>query len=87
MLLIGDNYEENLHVRVNGAVLNVRAKGDKLSVWLDTADVTLARRIGYYVKKALCLGCDWFRDYTIHFERHSANQNKKSSMTKAELKL
>jgi len=76
--LIGEHADQYAH-QVNGAVVNVRGKGDKLAVWL--ADATQSDsiiRIGKMLKERL--GID--PGEKIGFNIHNEEKSKSSSMRK-----
>jgi len=77
MYLIGNEAENDI---INGAVVNVRPKHDKISLWLSTSrrlDEGHILSIGKQVKNRLHL-----TDMAIDFEIHKDSQAKKSSMSK-----
>jgi len=77
MYLIGNEVDNDI---INGAVVNVRPKHDKISLWLSTSrrqDESHILSIGKQVKNRLHL-----TDMTIDFEIHKDSQAKKSSMSK-----
>jgi len=66
LYLIGEQADQHSH-QVNGAVVNVRAKGDKLGVWLaDASNAESVVRIGKMIKDML--GTDALQ--TIGFTAH-----------------
>jgi len=78
LCLIGETFESE-SVLVNGAVVNVRGKGDKIAMWLcDAKPQDSIVRIGQKLKKRL--GID---DKTlIGYEVHSDTMAKQGSMAK-----
>ena len=61
--------------QVNGAVVNVRSKGDKLAVWLaDSSEPEAVIRIGKMVKERLGLP----EAHTIAFNVHKEEKNRPS---------
>ena len=54
LLLIGDMFGVNLGTYINGAVVSLRVKGDRLALWLKKIDDTnLIRAIGFKFKDLL----------------------------------
>ena len=69
----GEAYSEFGNI-VNGAVVNVRAKGDKISLWLsESVDRQAIMSVGKVIKSRLGL------EFQICFEVHKDNMNKNSS--------
>ena len=65
---------QDLSQQICGAVVNVRSKGDKVSLWTrDAANDDANRRIGEILKKKLSLS------WPIYYESHYDAKNKKSS--------
>ncbi|GIY75199.1 eukaryotic translation initiation factor 4E [Caerostris extrusa] len=78
LCLIGESFDEASD-NVNGAVVQIRNKGDKLAVW--TADITNVEaimKIGRTIKDRLNL----HPRNTIGYEAHSDTQVKTGSVTK-----
>jgi len=76
--LIGEHADHHAH-QVNGAVVNVRAKGDKLAVWLaDAGEQESVTRIGKMIKERL--GVD--PAVNICFNVHSEEKAKPGSSSK-----
>merc|ERR1712198_328663 len=76
--LIGEHADQHAH-QVNGAVVNVRGKGDKLAVWLaDASQTDSIIRIGKMLKERL--GID--PGEKIGFNIHTEENAKSSSMKK-----
>jgi len=76
--LIGEHADQHAH-QVNGAVVNVRGKGDKLAVWLaDASQTDSIIRIGKMLKERL--GID--PGEKIGFNIHNEEKAKSSSMKK-----
>merc|ERR1712038_2208315 len=76
--LIGEHADQHAH-QVNGAVVNVRAKGDKLAVWLaDASQPDSILRIGKTIKERL--GID--PEQTIGFNIHNEEKARPGSSTK-----
>merc|ERR1711915_824791 len=66
--LIGEHADYYAH-QVNGAVVNIRAKGDKLAVWLaDAAQADAVLKIGKMVKDKLGLEASQTIGFNIHNE-------------------
>ena len=63
---------------MNGAVVNVRAKGDKLAVWLTDAQSDAVLKIGKIIKERL--GID--PEQTIGFNIHNEEKMRPSSSYK-----
>lgn len=71
--LIGEQAEQHSH-QVNGAVVNVRYKGDKLAVWLaDASQEDSVVRIGKMVKERLGVDPDQTIGFNIHNEEKVRN--------------
>jgi len=80
MCLVGESFGEN-GVIVNGAVVNIRPKADKISVWLsESCDSNTIISVGLCIKNRLQL--DEKRD-KMNFEVHEDTKSKASSMIKA----
>lgn len=78
LCLIGETFESD-SVLVNGAVVNVRTKGDKLAMWLcETKPQDSIVKIGQKLKKRL--GID--DQVIIGYEVHSDTMIKQGSMAK-----
>jgi len=76
--LIGEHADEHAH-QVNGAVVNVRAKGDKLAVWLaDAGQPDGILRIGKMIKERLGIDPDQTIGFNIHNEEKAAARNAKT---------
>jgi len=76
--LIGEHADQHAH-QVNGAVVNVRGKGDKLAVWLaDASQPDSILRIGKMIKERL--GID--PEQTIGFNIHNEEKARPGSSTK-----
>jgi len=74
MFLIGNEVEND---NINGAVVNVRNKHDKISLWLSTSSPENENQIlntGMQLKTRL----DW-TESSINFEIHSESQTRKTS--------
>ena len=66
-------------MQVNGAVVNVRAKGDKLAVWLaDASQPDSILRIGKMIKERLSID----QEQTIGFNIHNEEKVRPGSNTK-----
>lgn len=79
MCLIGEAFGETGTI-VNGAVVNLRPRADKISVWLaDSKDANSILSIGRCIKNRLSL-----RDgQRINFEEHKDSMNKAGSQVRA----
>lgn len=56
LLLIGDMFGSDMSIYINGAVVSLRGKGDRLALWLKKLDDTnLIKSIGYKLKDLLSL--------------------------------
>jgi len=76
--LIGEHADQHAH-QVNGAVVNVRAKGDKLAVWLaDAGQPDGITRIGKMIKERLGIDPDQTIGFNIHNEEKAAARNAKT---------
>jgi len=54
LLLIGDIFGNDLGTYINGAVVSLRAKGDRLALWLKKIDdLNLIKTIGFQLKDLL----------------------------------
>jgi len=81
MAVVGEQFDDHGD-HVCGAVVNVRQKGDKVSLWTkDATNDDVNRRIGVVAKQKL--------GYTeqINFEQHKDTQQKNSSMVKPRLRV
>merc|ERR1719357_1307508 len=73
--LIGEHADQHAH-QVNGAVVNVRAKGDKLAVWLaDASQPDGITRIGKMIKERLGIDPEQTIGFNIHNEEKAAARN------------
>jgi len=82
-LLIGEAFGNNSK-HVNGAVVNVRYKGDKIGVWLgdcDGSSQAIITEIGKLIKEKLDI------KVAILFEYHENNKTKTSSSAKAAFRV
>merc|ERR1712240_337684 len=69
--LIGEHADQHAH-QVNGAVVNVRGKGDKLAVWLaDASQPDSILRIGKMIKERLGIVPEQIIGFNIHNEEKS----------------
>lgn len=81
MLLVGETFEDDSD-EICGAVVNIRGKGDRVSVWTtDCASSDAIKRIGQKIKDALGLTC------TIEYTAHTDAQNKSSSRAKCTFRI
>jgi len=81
MAVVGEQFDD-LGEYVCGAVVNIRQKGDKISLW--TSDATkedVNRRIGVIAKQKLGFS------ETISYEAHKDTSHKNSSMVKSLLRV
>jgi len=79
--LIGEHADKYAH-QVNGAVVNVRGKGDKLAVWLaDASQPESVLRIGKMIKERL--GID--PEQTVSFNIHNEEKVRPGSSSKRKL--
>lgn len=70
--LIGEHADQHAH-QVNGAVVNVRGKGDKLGIWLsDSSQPDSLLRIGKMIKERLGIEPETQIGFNIHNEEKSA---------------
>jgi hypothetical protein len=54
LLLIGDTFGTDLNAYINGAVVSLRVKGDRLALWLKKIDdMNLIKSIGIKLKDLL----------------------------------
>lgn len=78
--LIGEHADQNAHL-VNGAVVNVRYKGDKIAIWLSkTTEEDGVVEVGHMIKKRLCLKDE------IRFNVHKKAKSKPSSIARPKAK-
>jgi len=82
MCLIGEAFGEN-GVIVNGAVVNIRPRQDKIALWLsDSCDSKTIIDVGLVLKNRLQL-----KDIKINFEVHADSKSKQSSMIKSKFSI
>lgn len=75
--LIGEHADQHAH-QVNGAVVNVRGKGDKLAIWLaDASQPDSIIRIGKMLKDRLRIDQGEKIGFTIHSEEKSGRGSNK----------
>jgi translation initiation factor 4E len=94
MAMIGEQYED-LGAYICGAVVNVRTKGDKVSLWTrDCTKTDVNRRIGYahffnyYAPICICseiLKAKLSIEETLYYEAHDDAKIKQSSSIKHSL--
>lgn len=73
--LIGEHADQHAH-QVNGAVVNVRGKGDKLAVWLaDASQPDSILRIGKMIKERLGMDPEQQIGFNIHNEEKARPQS------------
>lgn len=78
MCLIGEAFGEN-GVIVNGAVVNIRGKNDKIAVWLaDSYDTNSIMAVGQCIKNRLNL-----EERELNFEVHEDTMKKNCSSVRA----
>jgi len=82
IFMIGEQAEVHAS-KVNGAVVNLRAKGDKLGVWLADTAADSVLRVGRMVKERLGLP----KDQTIVFNVHREDKAKSGADRKTMNKL
>jgi len=82
IFMIGEQAEVHAS-KVNGAVVNLRAKGDKLGVWLADTAADSVLRVGRMVKERLGLP----KDQTIVFNVHREDKAKSGTDRKNVKKL
>jgi len=67
-LLVGEHAEDQAGL-INGAVVNVRNKGNKLAVWLrDSRDMGCVVTVGRMLKSRLGLGANVKIQFSVHME-------------------
>jgi len=75
--LIGEHADVDAH-QVNGAVVNVRAKGDKIAVWLvDASQPDSILRIGKMIKERLGMDSNQTIGFNVHREEKVRPGNTK----------
>jgi len=75
--LIGEHADQHAH-QVNGAVVNVRGKGDKLAVWLaDSSQPDSILRIGKMLKERLDIDPGEKIGFTVHQEEKAKGSSMK----------
>lgn len=84
LCLIGEAFGEDSD-QLCGAVVNIRPKGDKMSIWTGVADdnTDSVMRIGKTFKERLTLNVK----STIQYEKHLDTANKTGSQTKSKFTL
>jgi len=81
MAVVGEQFDD-CGENVCGVVVNIRQKGDKVSLWTrDATKEDMNRRIGTIAKQKLGL------TETINYEQHKDTSHKNSSMVKARLRV
>jgi len=81
MAVIGEQFDDHGD-QICGLVINVRQKGDKVSLWTrDSSKEEVNRRIGQVAKQKLSIA------EQISYEQHKDTSHKSSSMVKARLKV
>jgi len=81
IFLIGEQAEVHAS-KVNGAVVNLRAKGDKLGVWLADTAADSVLRIGRMVKERLGLPKDQTIVFNVHREDKAKSGTDRKNMNK-----
>jgi len=84
MCLVGEAFGE-LGIIVNGAVLNIRPRADKISVWLTVSDPTqrdAIMAVGLNLKERMGLTSRW----QLVFANHEEVKNKKGSMIRSSMR-
>jgi len=83
LMMIGENEEASICDEINGVVLNVRHKGDKLALWTRTTnDKELVMSIGELMKRCLNLP-----DRKLDFIRHADAATSKRGQTLVHMTL
>ncbi|XP_046979944.1 eukaryotic translation initiation factor 4E-like [Schistocerca americana] len=78
LCLIGEAFDE-YSSQVCGAVVNIRAKGDKIGLWTsDASNEQSIMKIGHKLKERLKIG----RNITISYQSHKDTMAKSGSATK-----
>jgi len=81
MAVIGEQFDDHGEY-ICGLVINVRQKGDKVSLWTrDATKEEINRRIGQIAKAKLSIAD------TINYEQHKDTSHKSSSMVKPRLRV
>ena len=86
LYLIGsDHKESNTDECINGAVVNIRNKADKISLWLPIADKTKGHgqqilEVGHELKSRMRIP----KNFPIHFETHNSVSTRRGSTAKSE---
>jgi len=81
MAVIGEQFDD-FGEYICGLVINVRQKGDKVSLWTrDSSKEDVNRRIGQVAKQKLGIA------ELINYEQHKDTSHKSSSMVKARLRV
>jgi len=81
IFLIGEQAEVHAS-KVNGAVVNLRAKGDKLGVWLADTAADSVLRVGRMVKERLGLPKDQTIVFNVHREDKAKSGTDRKNMNK-----
>jgi len=81
MAVVGEQFDD-CGENVCGVVVNIRQKGDKVSLWTrDATKEELNRKIGLIAKQKLGI------TETLNYEQHKDTSHKNSSMVKARLRV
>jgi len=79
LLLIGEGFGAESSRLINGAVVNIRGKGDKVAIWMSRATMGEAvLDVGHRIKQRLGI-----KEIPIHFENHQDTKNKLGSRGKS----
>jgi len=84
-LIGGDHKDSSTGECINGAVVNVRNKADKIALWLPIADKNQGHgpqilEVGHELKNRMGIP----KHFPIHFETHSAVSSRRGSTAKSE---
>jgi len=81
MAIVGEQFDDGSE-HICGTVVNIRNKGDKISLWTkDASNEEINRRIGQVVKTKLNL------QQAIGYEMHKDTSQKTGSMVRAQLRV
>ncbi len=83
LCLIGEAFGDHVGHMVNGAVVSVRQKGDKIGVWMTSCDdETAVMEVGRIVKERLGIENGRSDKVKLAFEAHQDTKRKAGSMAK-----
>jgi translation initiation factor 4E len=87
-LIGGDHKDDNTDDCINGAVVNIRNKADKVALWLPIADKNQGHgpkilEVGHELKSRMAIP----KHFPIHFETHSNVSTRRGSTAKSEFIL